>query len=282
MAKEIKLAVQKRAAAGSSAARRLRRSGWLPAVVCNNKGRAESVQINARDFEKILHQRRGENILFDLTVDGGTDRRVLLREVQRDPVLDEVIHADFVEVSMTRKMRVGIQIRLLGEPVGVSQQGGILEQVLRELEVECLPGDIVESIDVDVSGLNLNQAIPVRDLKVDPKLTVLTSGDLAVATVTEPRKEEEITPEVAAVVEGAEPEVLTAKKEEGEEGAEGEEKAEKGEKGEKKPAAGKEPEKGEKGEKGEKKPAVRKEPERAEKGDRKPTGERKPKGKEKS
>ena len=220
MAKEVKLTAQKRAGSGSHAARRLRKEGVMPAVVCDEKGHAESIQVNIREFERMLHKHGRENLILDLTIDGGNARRVFLKEIQHDPVRGDVLHADFVEISMTRKMRVGIPTRLMGEPLGVSQQGGVLEHVLREIDVECLPTDLIDSIDVDVSALEIGDTLLVRDLKVDPKLTVLTGPDVAVATVAAPRKEEEVVAEVAAV-EGAEPEVITAKKE-GEEGAEGE------------------------------------------------------------
>ena len=221
MAKEIKVAAQKRTAGGSSGARRVRREGWVPAVVCTDKGQSESIQINAHDFEMMLHHQQSENVIIDLTVGDGLPRKVLLREVQHHPVSGGALHVDFVEISMTRKMRVAVPVRLIGEPVGVSQEGGLLEHILRELHVECLPGDLMESIDVDVSALKLGQSTLVRDLKVDPKITILTTGDIAVARVAAPRKEEEVAAaETAVAAEGAEPEVITARKEkEGEEGA---------------------------------------------------------------
>ena len=225
MVKEIKMTGQRRTVSGTSTARRLRRQGLLPGVVNNEKGEAASIQFNAHEFEQMLHHHRSENLLIDLDVDGGAPKKVLLREVQHDPVDGHALHADFVEVSMARKMRVAIQVRLLGEPVGVSQEGGVLEQVLREVHVDCLPGDIVESIDVDVSGLKMGQSLLVRDLKVDPKLTVVTAGGIALANVAAPRKEEEVAATEAVATEGAEPEVITAKKEK-EEGAEAETEAE--------------------------------------------------------
>jgi large subunit ribosomal protein L25 len=220
MAKEVKLTAKKRDVSGTHTARRLRREGSMPAVICDEKGHAESIQVNVHEFERMLHLHGRENLILDLTVEGDKARRVFLKEVQHDPVEGNVLHADFVEISMTRKIRVGIATRLIGEPVGVSQQGGVLEHVLREVEVECLPGDLVDSIDVDVSALDIGDTLLVRNLKIDPKLTLLTGPDVAVATVAAPRQEEEVVAEAAAV-EGAEPEVITAKKE-GEEGAEGE------------------------------------------------------------
>jgi large subunit ribosomal protein L25 len=230
MAKEIKLTATKRETSGSSAARALRKKGVLPAVVYGDKG-ARSIQIERHGFEMMLKHRTSENLILDLEVEGAGALKVLLREVQHGPVFGELLHADFVEVSMTKKMRVTIPVEFVGEPVGVSQEGGILEHVLRMIEVECLPGDLVDAFTLDVSGLALGKSLMVRDVAIDPKFTVLSSVDAAVATVVAPRIEVEVTEEAAAPVEGeagTEPEVIGKKKEEGE--GEGEAPAGPGEK----------------------------------------------------
>jgi large subunit ribosomal protein L25 len=216
MAKEIKLSASKRGTSGTSAARSLRKTGWMPAVVYGEKG-ARSLKINGRDFDLMLKHHASENLIVDLDVEGDGVTKALLREVQHAAVMGEVLHADFVEISMNKKMRVTISLSLQGDPVGVSQGGGILEHLLRQIEVECLPGDLVESIEVDVSGLNLGGTLMVRDLKVDSKFAVLTSGDVAVATVVAPREEK--VEEVAEAAATAAPEVIGKKKEEA--GAEG-------------------------------------------------------------
>jgi large subunit ribosomal protein L25 len=215
MAKEIKLSASKREVSGTSASKVLRRAGVLPAVVYGENG-ARSIQIDRRAFDTMLKHHTSENLIVDLSIDNGEVIKALLREVQHEAVMGGVLHADFVEVSMTRAMRVTIPIVLKGEPVGVSQQSGILEQVLRELAVECLPGDLVESFDLDVSNLALGHTLMVRDLKLDSKFTIITSGDVAVATVVAPR--EEAATEAATGEEGAaaQPEVIGKKKEEGE------------------------------------------------------------------
>lgn len=236
MAKEIKLSASKREVSGSSASKVLRRAGWLPAVVYGEKG-SRSIQINRRAFDAMLKHHTSENLIVDLSIDNDEIVKALLREVQHEAVMGGVLHADFVEVSMTRKMRVTIPITLKGEPVGVSQQSGILEQVLRDLSVECLPGDLIESFDVDVSGLALGQTLMVRDLKLDAKFTLLTSGDVAVATVVAPREEAVVEAAPGAEAAVAQPEVIGKKKEEGE-AAEGAAKEEP-----KKDAAKKEPKK---------------------------------------
>mgnify|MGYP000907429506 CR=1 FL=1 len=222
MAKEIKLAAQPRTGSGSAQARRLRREGWLPGNICDEKGQAQAVRINTHEFLTMLHHHSGENLIINLAIEGGAERKVLMRDVQRDSVRDQVQHVDFVEISMTRKMRVTIPVAFVGEAVGVTQGGGILEHVLREIEVECLPGDLVDTIPVDITNLALGGSLLVRDIQVPATLTVLTSPDQPVAIVSIPKEEEVVAPE-AAEAAAAEPELIKKKKdEEGEEAAAGE------------------------------------------------------------
>ena len=235
MAKEIKLSASKRETSGTSAAKALRKTGLMPAIVYGEKG-SRSISISSRDFDLMLKHHTSENLIVDLDVDGEVIK-ALLREVQHEAIMGGVIHADFLEISMAKKMRVTIPVELKGEPVGVSQQGGILEHLLRHIEVECLPGDLVDAFDVDVSQMALGKTMMIRDIVLDPKYTVLTSGDVAVATVVAPREEK--VEEAAAGAEGAaQPEVIAKKKEAGAEGAAPAKDAKKDEKKEeKKPAA---------------------------------------------
>jgi large subunit ribosomal protein L25 len=224
MAKEIQLAAQPRTTSGSANARRLRRSGMLPGNICDEKGQAKAVQVNTHEFITMLHHHTGENLIVNLTVEGQGVRKVLMRDIQRDAVRDDLQHVDFVEISMTRKMRVTIPVTFIGEAVGVTQGGGILEHVLRELEVECLPGDLVDSIPVDISSLALGGRLLVRDMQIPAQLTVLTTGDQPVAIVSIPKAEEVVVPE-AAEAATTEPELIKKKKEEeGEAAAEGDKK----------------------------------------------------------
>jgi len=222
MAEEIKVAAVSREEAGSGDARRLRRDGWLPGVISGEEGESRSIKLNLHDFDVMLHHHASENLMVDVDVDGKPIGKVLLKEVQHHPVTGDVLHVDFVAVSMTRKMRVEMPVALLGEPVGVTQAGGILEQMLRAVEVECLPGDLIEQFEVDVSHLDIGDALMVGDIKAGDKFAVLTASDVAVAAVVAPRVEEE----PVAEEEGEEGEAA-----EGEEGeaAEGEEKAAEGE-----------------------------------------------------
>jgi large subunit ribosomal protein L25 len=260
MAIEIKLKAEKREESGSVAARRLRRAGWLPAALNRIGGGTAPIKLDAHSFERMLSHQSGEHVLVTLDVDGQSVL-ALLREVQHDAVDGHSLHADFGEVSLTQRIRVTIAIRLTGDPEGVRTEGGILEQTLREVEVECLPTDLVEHFTVDVSALKLGQAVAVRDLKLGSQYTVLTNGDVAVATVVAAAAEEVAAPaegEAAAAEAGAEPEVIGKgkKEEEGEEAAEGGKAPEKagGKAGPEKAGGKAGPEKsGGKAEKGEKK-----------------------------
>lgn len=213
MAEKTKLVAQAREISGSAASRRMRREGWLPGVVYNEKCQSRPIKLNLHDFDVLLHHHSSENLILDIEIDGKKPEKVFLKEVQHDPLTGDTLHADFVEISMTKKIRIRIPIALTGEAVGVSQEDGVLEHLLRELEVECLPSDIAEKIEVDVSGLKIGDAIQVHGLNVDPKLTVLTAADVAIASVSAPRLEEE-PEEVVEAAEGAEPEVIGEEKKE--------------------------------------------------------------------
>lgn len=212
MAEDTVVSAQLREERGSNASNRLRAAGWLPAVLNDTDGKSHAIRLNKHDFEVLLRHHGGESMLLDVTIEEQKPRKVLLTEVQHDPVSGDVLHADLVEVSMEKKMRVRIPVELLGECVG-AVEGGVLEHLIREVEVECLPGDMVEQFEVDVSELKIGDSLMVSDLSVPAGLTVLTAPDVAVAAVAVPRVEEEvIEPEVAE--EGAEPEVVGEKEEE--------------------------------------------------------------------
>jgi len=220
MSKEIKIKAEPRQEQGSGAVRRLRRKGLVPAAMNRIAGGSTLIQVNAHEFENMLRHHSSNQLLVTIELDGQS-LPALLREVQTDVMNGHAIHADFGEISLTRKLRVAIGLRLAGEPEGVKNEGGILEQTLRQVDVECLPADMVEFFTVDVSALKLGQSLAVRDLKLGDQYTVLTHSDLAVATIVAMAAEEVV--EAAAPVEGAtatgEPEVITkGKKEEGEEG----------------------------------------------------------------
>ncbi len=224
MNESIQLKAEARAEKGSNKVRRMRKDGWLPGIVYNSDGQSVPIKMERHAFEMVLRRIGRHNVIMELEIAGQPKKKVLLKEFQRDSIRDHLTHADFMEISMTKKLRVPVEIKLAGDPAGVTQQGGILEHLLRSIDVECLPADMIQEVEVDVSGMMLGQSMFVRDIKLDPKLTLLTSGDIAIALVQMPRMEEEKAPEEAAAAEGAEegPEVVGEKgKEAAAEGAEG-------------------------------------------------------------
>jgi large subunit ribosomal protein L25 len=199
---------------GKNEARRLRANGQIPAVLYGGQKpdeAAEPIAVDPKALMRILHSESGVNTLIALSVKGSSTR-VLVKEYQLDPVTHKLLHADFYRVAMDKLLTVNIPIVVRGEPKGVKQQGGILDFVHREIEVECLPADIPEKIEIDVSELLVNQAVRVRDLTVDPKWKAVTDGDVMLVHVMMPKAEE---PEpttadaaAAATATPAEPEVI--------------------------------------------------------------------------
>jgi large subunit ribosomal protein L25 len=230
-----------RAERGKNEARRLRASGRVPAVLYGGKGDAIALSVNTKQVNAILRSESGHNTLFQVDL-GGKHEPAILKDWLNDPVSGNLLHVDLLRVAMDVRMRVMVPVHTFGDPAGVKVQGGVFEVVTREVEIECLPGDIPSEFKVDVSGLMLNQALRARDLQLDTsKLKLLTDPEQVLAHVVTLKVEEEKPAEVVAT-EGAtpaEPEVIKkGKKEvEGEEGAEGEAKqpkaAEKSEKGDK-------------------------------------------------
>ena len=233
---EIVVVAQGRTEKGKNVNRRLRTQGLIPGIVYGAAKKSVAVAVSPKEITTILRSASGENTLFDLELEGKR-RKVILKEFQLEPVKGQILHADFFEVALDRVIEVKVHVELQGTPVGVKVQGGILDFVTRELEVECLPRDIPEKIVVDVSGLELGKHLRVSDLKAPEKVKVLTEPDVVVVHVVVPRAEEvavvaEVAPEVAAA---AEPEVIKkGKTAEGEVAEEKPEKPEKAEKPEKK------------------------------------------------
>jgi len=208
---------------GKNEARRTRREGKVPGVLYGGDGaKATPISVEPKALLKILHSESGANTLISLKLSGAADTKVLVKEYQLDPVTHKVLHADFYRVAMDKLIQVTIPVVVKGEPKGVKQQGGILEFIRREIEVECLPADIPENVEVDVSELMLHQGIRVRDLTVDPKWTPKSDPDMMLVHVIMPKAEEVAAPAAeaaaAAPVVPAEPEVIKkGKKEETEE-----------------------------------------------------------------
>jgi large subunit ribosomal protein L25 len=233
---EFVVPAESRRETGKNVNRRLRQRGLIPGVVYGAGKAAVPVAVSPREIGAILKSASGENTLFDLDL-GGTRRKVILKEFQREPLRGQLLHADFFEVALDKALEVKVPIELEGVPVGVKLQGGIVDFVTRELEVECLPADIPERITVDISHLELGKHLRVSDLKLGDKVKVLVEADVVVAHVVLPRAEvsaEATTAEAAPAEEaaGAEPEVI--KKGKAEKEGEGEEKGAKAEKADKK------------------------------------------------
>jgi large subunit ribosomal protein L25 len=211
---------------GKNEARRTRREGKVPATVygASSAGAsrdAVSISVEPKALLKILHSEAGANTLISLKLDG-VDTKVLVKDFQLDPITHQVLHADFYRVAMDRMIEVTIPILIKGEPKGVKVQGGILEFVRREIQIECLPSDIPEHVDVDVTELMVGQGIRLRDVATSPKWRPLTDGDAMLVHVILAKAEEAAaaaTTEVAATPT-AEPEVIKKGKKEEAEAAE--------------------------------------------------------------
>src|SRR6266446_745125 len=215
MAKQVKLKAEPRTATGRSAARRLKARGIVPAVVYGGKEKSQPLQVSARDINAMLSHASGENILVELEIAGQkATRTALLQEVQHSPVGGDVLHVDFHAISMDEKIQADVPLEPLGVPNGVKNFGGLLEQNLRALAIECLPRDLPDRITVDVSALNIGDSIHVRGIKLPSGVTAKVQPDLTAFSVMAPVIEEE--PVAAEAEAAAGPEVITAKKEEGE------------------------------------------------------------------
>jgi large subunit ribosomal protein L25 len=209
---EIVVEARPRADFGKNVNRRLRAQGLIPGVVYGAKKEPVPVAVSPKEIGTILRSASGENTLFDLQLDGGR-RKVILKEFQVEPIKGKLLHADFYEVALDQALEVTVHIELTGVPMGVKVEGGILDFVTRELQVECLPTDIPEKIVVDVSELGMGKHVRVSDIKAPERVTILTDPDVVIAHVVAPRAEE-VAPAAeaaAAPAEGAaaaEPEVI--------------------------------------------------------------------------
>ena len=206
----IKIKAEARTEQGTGAVRRLRRTGMIPGSVMKmKKGGTELVKLPEHDFMMAMRGRTGKQILVTLDMNG-TEVPALLRELQNDVLKGTPIHVDFSEVSLSEKVRITVPLRLVGEATGVKLGGGVLEQVLRTIDIDCLPTDIPEKFDVDVTALGLDQTLFVRDLQLGEKYTIVTRGELALAVVKAP----DDAPGAAAGAEAVTPEVIKKGKEE--------------------------------------------------------------------
>jgi large subunit ribosomal protein L25 len=196
---------------GKGAARRLRTSGKLPAILYGAETDPIMLAMDYSELKKTLKGRAAENIIFDLTINGekkGQSKKVMIKEIQRDPVKRDYLHIDLFEISMAKELEVDIPVDLLNTPVGV-EQGGVLQHTRREVKAACLPEDLVDRIEVDVSGLDIGQSLHIRDISFPPGIRPLDDENLAIVTVVAPTV-------TAEVEEGEEVEEAEVEETEGE------------------------------------------------------------------
>jgi large subunit ribosomal protein L25 len=228
---DIKIEGRPRSLKGRRISRKLGRQGLVPGIVYGGDQPPEMFVIDPRTLDRIRHSAGGLTTLFRFTIEGKKDEPVvIIKEIQEDPVSGYLLHADLMRISMDRPLQVKIPLHLTGTPRGVKQQGGVLDFVMREIEISCLPGDMPERLEIDVSELEIGHSLKVEDLTVPERVTVHTDAHAPVATVVTPAAEKaqaaaEAEPEVE---EGAEPEVIQKGKAEEEKEAGEESPEEKG------------------------------------------------------
>ncbi|MGH7415759.1 MAG: 50S ribosomal protein L25 [Candidatus Rokuibacteriota bacterium] len=207
------LTIRKRDGIGKGPARRLRRAGQVPAILYGASSPL-NVAVAPKDVLRLFHGREGSTQLFRVTLEGTTDAKMaIIRDMQFDPVSEDLIHVDLQEVAMDRAIQVTVAVHHVGEAIGVKDTLGILEMVLREVRVSVLPGNIPAFLEADVTNLAIHDVLTVKDLKVPEGVRVLNDPNQAVVTVAPPAAEEVVAPTaVAAEPTAAEPEVLTERK----------------------------------------------------------------------
>ena len=220
---KVILKVGTREGSGKRSAKDLRNKKLIPAVVYKDGKDALKLQLAAVDLAKVLHTKAGENVIVTLKIEGGDskakDKTVVIKEIQREPIKSQILHVDFNEISLTETLKVNVPLAAHGEPEG-KKEGGTLEHVMWELQVECLPTDIPEKIEVDVSKLKIGEAVYVKNITAPEGVKVLTDPEL-IAMIVKPPKVEVPKEEVTAETGALEPELIRKKKEveEDEEGA---------------------------------------------------------------
>jgi large subunit ribosomal protein L25 len=217
MAKQVKLSASARVQIGGTVANKLKKEGLIPAIIYGGKEAPLPLQVRSREISTLLSRARGENILVELEIDNAgatTSRMALIQEVQHAPLTGGIVHVDFHAVNMNEVLNTSVPVESFGEPSGVKNFGGILEQLIRSVEIECLPKDLPEVITVDVSGLEIGSSIHVKHLILPAGVTALDDADLTVFLVAAPAVVEVATPAAAAGATPAQPEVIKEKKEE--------------------------------------------------------------------
>ena len=198
----VELKAKVRKDSGKGHARKARGAGLVPAVLYGQGEDPLPLSVGYKDFYPVIHTRAGENVILDLKIDGA-DRgecKAIIREIQYHPVRGEILHVDFQHISMTKEITVNVPLQIVGESVGVKTRGGVLEIIQREVEVECLPSSIPETIRVDVAELDVGDSLQVRDL-VAEGVRITSDPEATVVTIVAPTVVEEVKPEVAVAAE---------------------------------------------------------------------------------
>lgn len=198
MAIQLKINAQTRTAVGRNAVKKIKSEGFVPATIYGAKDAAQNLQLVERDVRNLLGHASSESVLVEVAIAGAGTKTALIQEVQHHPVSRKILHVDLHAVAMDELLTAEVPIEATGEALGVKTGGGLLEQNLRTLEIECLPGDLPTEITVDVSALNIGDAIHVRDLKLPKGVTALNDADLTVLAIAEPTVSEEPTPATPA------------------------------------------------------------------------------------
>jgi len=213
MAANVSLTANTRGDGGKGVARKLRGTGRVPAVLYGHGDKSRSLSVDSHELEKLMGRISVENTIVRLDIEGEGPQDVLIRDVQMHPYKPEVLHVDFFHLHAGETIHLRIPVRLNGTPVGVRDHDGVLDQVIYDLEVECLPGNIPDVIEIDVSGLEIGQSARVADVSL-PNVKVLQDGDLPIASVVAPTKAtvEDEAEDAATAAAAAEPELVRTRK----------------------------------------------------------------------
>ena len=223
---EVVVAKPREGKFNKNAARRVRASGKIPAVLYGSGYDPVAVEVEPKQISRILFSESGHNTIFDVEISGQPTAKAMIVDWQREPINDNLIHIDLKRIALDKVLRVKVRVKLIGTPIGVKTSGGILDQVMRQVEVECLPADIPSHLDIDVSGLEMHGVLRVSDLPHSDKIKFLNAADATVAHVVSIREEAPTAAEAeaaagaaAAAAGTAEPEVAKKGKTEPEAGA---------------------------------------------------------------
>jgi large subunit ribosomal protein L25 len=219
----VTIHVDKREEKGKGAARSLRRNEMIPAILYRGGG-SLPIKFNKKEILQFINTTSGEQIMVNLQFSDGDSKLALMKELQVDPANRELLHADFFEVSLKEKLKLSVHVSVTGEPIGVKRDGGILQNVLREIEIECLPDKIPSHIQVDISMLEIGQSLHVSDLDLGSDIKIFTDPQEVIANILAPLVEEVAPVEAAVVPEVAEPEIAKKGKKEEEKEEKEEEK----------------------------------------------------------